>query len=116
MTLINYIRKILGQQKIERKEISERFQEGLIELTYEYLEEKNELTIYLYFDADIDLKDATIVPINDYELVIVTREQGVIALLKLKKPYFQKNVILEKKQKTIKIKLFLKKGIMHYFP
>ena len=109
MLFIDFIKKIFGTQKQEASETNGSFENSLIDLSYEFNHITGELSIYLYFDLDVDVYEVTIVPISDYELAILSKNKGVIGLLRIKKKYYRNSIEIEKKQKTIKLKVLLKK-------
>lgn len=107
MLIIDFIKKILGKQ--ETSNINSSSENSVIDMSYEFNHLTGELLVYLYFDLDLNINEITVVPVSNHELAILSKEKGVIGLLKIKKKYYKNGIEIDRKQKTLKIKILLKK-------
>lgn len=76
------------------------------DVSYEYAEKQKEVRVYLSLDEYVD--DVLVISINSHELLLISRSDGPIGIIKLKKEYRRDSVRLERKAKAIKVTLNLK--------
>lgn len=105
MPILKILRKIFGSQR-QVNVLGAQAEDGLIEMSYEHFQGRKELVVYLYLDMDVG--EITVAPLNDNELAVISRNRGIIGVLEIKRPYRRNDVEVERKQKTLKIKLVLK--------